>query len=133
MQSTATTWNECASSGPSLFQVRDRAIDLRVLADLIRVDMALAAALYEAGWTVTKLGALNGVAANVVDAIVLGLEVISPDLKVKVVCEKVVCDKDGFERWCVTQLCVKMGVKDGMRKMVCDKVVCEDGVRHGCV
>ena len=32
-------------------------------------------------------------------------------------CElKMVCDKDGCERWCV---------KDGVTKMVCDKVVCE--------
>eukprot|EP00435_Cladocopium_sp_Y103_P009181 s2142_g2.t1 len=38
------------------FQVGDRAMDLRVVADLVRVDMALAVALHEAGWTVTKLG-----------------------------------------------------------------------------
>ena len=57
-------------------------MDLRVLADLVRADMALANALVEAGWTVTKLGALNGVTADIVDAIVLGLEVINPDLKV---------------------------------------------------
>eukprot|EP00435_Cladocopium_sp_Y103_P027089 s207_g6.t1 len=57
-------------------------MDLRVIADLVRVDMALANALHEAGWTVTKLGAINGVTADVIDAIILGLEVINPDLKI---------------------------------------------------
>ena len=57
-------------------------MELTGLAGIVRVDMALATALTESGWTVTKLGALNGVTAEVVDAIVLGLEVINPDLKV---------------------------------------------------
>ena len=48
----------------------------------------------------------------------------------KMVCDKVVCVKDG-ERWCVTKLCVKddgwqSGVwQSGVWKMVCAKVVCE--------
>ena len=57
-------------------------MDLRSLAGLVRVDGALASALHEAGWTVTKLGALDGVTADVVDAIVLGIEILNPDLKV---------------------------------------------------
>ena len=57
-------------------------MDLRSLAGLVRVNGALASALHEAGWTVTKLGALNGVTADVVDAIVLGIEILNPDLKV---------------------------------------------------
>eukprot|EP00435_Cladocopium_sp_Y103_P012665 s652_g3.t1 len=46
------------------------------------VDPALASALQEAGWSVTKLGALNGVPSEVMDSIVLGLELVNPDLKV---------------------------------------------------
>ena len=34
---------------------------LRSLAGLVRVDGALASTVQEAGWTVTKLGALKGV------------------------------------------------------------------------
>ena len=70
------------ASSAQVFSGRDRAMDLRSLAGLVRVDVALASALHEAGWTVTKLGALDGVTADVVDAIVLGIEILNPDLKV---------------------------------------------------
>ena len=55
----------------------------------------------------------------------------------KMVCKdglKMVCDRGGCERWCVTKLYVKDGVwQSCVWKMVCDKVVCEIWCVTNCV
>ena len=40
-----------------------------------------------------------------------------------------VCDEDVCERWCVTKMCAKDGVRDGVcDKDVCDRKVCDKDV-----
>eukprot|EP00435_Cladocopium_sp_Y103_P055393 s1069_g18.t1 len=72
---------------PSLDQLRamqvgDSAMSVERLTGVTGGDMALAGALSKAGWNVTKLGALQGAEEAVLRSVVLGLEMIDPELEV---------------------------------------------------